>query len=257
MSQHPIASRRLRNLLAAAVLSSAAIASAHAANLIQNGGFEFDGFETYTPTGWSISEVGQLGGVLATDAWFSSATGYLTVGAASGSYYALLDNFAPSHVALSQSFSVGAQALASATLSFSWFANVQEPATDFAVHASGLDYTAGGTDDANQHIRVDILRASATPFSTAASDVVFSSFLGGVASAGPNGYATASFNLGGLLNANETYQLRFASVGNVGQMQTGIDNVSLTVTPVPEPETYALMLAGLGLLGFAARRRKA
>jgi hypothetical protein len=26
--------------------------------------------------------------------------------------------------------------------------------------------------------------------------------------------------------------------------------------PIPEPETYAMMLAGLGLLGFAARRRK-
>jgi hypothetical protein len=28
------------------------------------------------------------------------------------------------------------------------------------------------------------------------------------------------------------------------------------VTPVPEPETYAMMLAGLGLLGVVARRRK-
>ena len=28
-------------------------------------------------------------------------------------------------------------------------------------------------------------------------------------------------------------------------------------SPVPEPETYALMLAGLGLVGWAARRRKA
>lgn len=28
------------------------------------------------------------------------------------------------------------------------------------------------------------------------------------------------------------------------------------VTPVPEPETYAMLLAGLGLIGFAARRRK-
>ena len=29
------------------------------------------------------------------------------------------------------------------------------------------------------------------------------------------------------------------------------------VTPVPEPETYALMLAGLGVLGAAAKRRAA
>jgi hypothetical protein len=28
------------------------------------------------------------------------------------------------------------------------------------------------------------------------------------------------------------------------------------LSPIPEPETYAMMLAGLGLLGFMARRRK-
>jgi len=28
------------------------------------------------------------------------------------------------------------------------------------------------------------------------------------------------------------------------------------VVPVPEPETYAMLLAGLGLMGAVARRRK-
>ncbi len=36
----------------------------------------------------------------------------------------------------------------------------------------------------------------------------------------------------------------------------GFDNFSVTAA-IPEPETYALMLAGLGLVGFMARRRKA
>jgi hypothetical protein len=31
---------------------------------------------------------------------------------------------------------------------------------------------------------------------------------------------------------------------------------SISVTPVPEPETYAMLLAGLGLMGAIARRRK-
>ncbi|WP_373987337.1 FxDxF family PEP-CTERM protein [Duganella sp. BuS-21] len=35
-----------------------------------------------------------------------------------------------------------------------------------------------------------------------------------------------------------------------------LDNVSLNVTAVPEPATYAMLLAGLGLVGFAARRKQ-
>ena len=37
----------------------------------------------------------------------------------------------------------------------------------------------------------------------------------------------------------------------------GIDNINFDqVAVVPEPETYAMLLAGLGLVGFMARRRK-
>jgi hypothetical protein len=33
-------------------------------------------------------------------------------------------------------------------------------------------------------------------------------------------------------------------------------SATIAIAPIPEPETYAMMLAGLGLLGFVGRRRK-
>lgn len=36
----------------------------------------------------------------------------------------------------------------------------------------------------------------------------------------------------------------------------GLDNVVVNAAPVPEPETYAMMLAGLAGLGLAARRKR-
>ena len=44
-------------------------------------------------------------------------------------------------------------------------------------------------------------------------------------------------------------------LGFAGSALPRMDNLTFT-TPIPEPETYAMLLAGLGLLGFAARRRK-
>lgn len=57
-------------------------------------------------------------------------------------------------------------------------------------------------------------------------------------------------------DANKSMLVYFSG----GSFMAGISSLvvtDLTATTVPEPETYAMMLAGLGLLGFSARRRKA
>ena len=46
-------------------------------------------------------------------------------------------------------------------------------------------------------------------------------------------------------------------VGSAHNTITGFGNTQgFLLTPVPEPETYAMFMAGLGLMGFIARRRK-
>ncbi|MYM95726.1 FxDxF family PEP-CTERM protein [Duganella vulcania] len=59
-----------------------------------------------------------------------------------------------------------------------------------------------------------------------------------------------------LIGDGSAMKLKFIATGTSDSYGTSLDNVSLT-TAVPEPETYAMMLAGLGLVGVVARRRKA
>lgn len=74
---------------------------------------------------------------------------------------------------------------------------------------------------------------------------------------GSNLYATftddgITYALGNL--AAGSYHLDIAGVLGA---TTGQYSVSLHALPVPEPETYAMLLAGLGLIGFSLRSRKA
>ena len=55
-----------------------------------------------------------------------------------------------------------------------------------------------------------------------------------------------------LLAGNFTLQVRGTVTGLGGGSYAG----TLNLTPVPEAETYAMFLAGLGLMGFMSRRRK-
>jgi hypothetical protein len=56
--------------------------------------------------------------------------------------------------------------------------------------------------------------------------------------------------------ADDSISLAY-NIGTIGAHRTVTLGYSYTfTTAVPEPETYAMLLAGLGLVGFAARRRK-
>ncbi|MDP4299075.1 PEP-CTERM sorting domain-containing protein [Leptothrix discophora] len=82
---------------------------------------------------------------------------------------------------------------------------------------------------------------------------VSGSGLGNPSSASGPFFATLNFN--GLASGNHTFTWNRSGLANSGTLR--IDDFSATVTAVPEPETYAMMLAGLGAIGFLSRRRKA
>ncbi|MEW6677730.1 MAG: SdiA-regulated domain-containing protein [Pseudomonadota bacterium] len=74
-----------------------------------------------------------------------------------------------------------------------------------------------------------------------------------------SGTILSSFDLSGVTN-QAIEGVTIDHLGNIYLVaeDSGTPNSRLFVlsAPVPEPETYALMLAGLGLVGFAARRRQ-
>ncbi len=236
----------MKSFLFAAAASAALSTPAFAAELITNGGFE-----TGTFAGWSSNvQSGSNGNrtIAAVGASGPISGSPTAANGAGGNFFALSDQGGPGAYSLTQLFTI-ASGTTSAILTFQMFNQNQAGAG--SVNPAGLDYTFSP----NQHARVDILTAGASAFSTAPGDIVANLYLGDDGS-GVQPYLNYNFNLLGLgLTAGNSYQIRFGQVDNQFFFQQGVDNVSIIGSAVPEPASWALMIAGFGLVGGAMRRR--
>jgi hypothetical protein len=215
--------------LASLAIFLLAFASARADNLIANGGFE-SGL-----TGWTATSTGD-GNFTANSGVTTPLTFSDTVGAHSGTFYAVSDDFSGSQTqTLTQSFTTPTSFL-TATLSFEMFVNDIEGSA-FGSSGPGGEVsllTAGGS-------LIAVLNAPVDTFENPM----------GV----PNPYLLYSEDIASLLSANTTYQLQFTSTDSTGLINVGVDDVSLVTTAVPEPGTFSLFGIS-GLLGYWRAYRK-
>ncbi|MBZ0067781.1 MAG: PEP-CTERM sorting domain-containing protein, partial [Thiobacillus sp.] len=126
------------------------------------------------------------------------------------------------------------------------------------------DYTQGATGTLSIELGgtgaglFDVLAVSGTATLAGTLDAVF--WNGFNATAGDSFDIVSATNLLGGFDTLNLATLGTGLIWNVAYLYdqdvAGTDYLRLSVQAVPEAETYAMMLAGLGLVGWTARRRK-
>lgn len=147
------------------------------------------------------------------------------------------------------------------------FTNTGATALDsFTLSYSGEQWRNGGNTNAQtmtvQYGFGDSF-ATVSAWTSASSSFGWSSPVVGASAATVNGnVAGLVSNVGGTVSdlnwaPGQTLWVRWVETNDVGNDHSlAIDNVALSVTSaVPEPSSYALLLAGLGVVGMLARRR--
>ena len=232
--------------LAAVVLSAAA----NAAPTIANGSFE-SGFASWTV----VDQPGSDGSFQIQTGVASPVNGSAVPAPTAGLNAAMSDATGPGSHVLYQDF---VASVASGNLRFDLF--IGNRADRFVTPATlAFDLTNQvGAQTLNQQARVDILLASADPFSLAPADILLNLYATQVGDPLVSGYTTVSTDISALLAtyAGQTLRLRFAETDNVDVFQMGVDNVAFAPAAAPEPGSLLLVAAALGGLGLARRRAR-
>ena len=149
--------------------------------------------------------------------------------------------------------------------------NDAQTAMTFNATVFNIDFTGSQTADINDNLTAAHIHAAATAgaatfpvvwgfFGTPLNDinpndVVFSPFVNGVGGTISGKWDAPEGNNGTTLAAQLPNIFAGRSYINFHTTQFGGGEIR-GVLAIPEPETYALMLAGLGALGVVARRRR-